>query len=90
MSGETVKTLVKVLAPAKVCASVETKPGFVPSAAASVKVLPLIEPPLALVGVAAYAKALTPPELGVVQLAKPTASDVNTLPNPGVPPVILI
>ena len=42
-----VTSLLNVFAPAKVCAPVEIKPGFVASAAANVKLVPLMVPPLA-------------------------------------------
>jgi len=38
-------SLLNVFAPAIVCAPVETKPGFVPSAAVKVKLVPLTVPP---------------------------------------------
>jgi hypothetical protein len=52
-------SVLNVFAPAIVCEPVESRPGFVPSAAVKVKVVPLIVPPFAD-PVVEYAKVETP------------------------------
>jgi hypothetical protein len=54
-----VTSLLKVFAPEIVCAPVEIKPGFDPSAAVKVKVVPLMVPPFED-PVVEYAKVETP------------------------------
>ena len=78
-----------VLNPPNVCASLDTKPGFVPFAGCKVKVDPEILAPFAL-GAVPTGSIVETPEPPLDQVANPLVSEVNTFPAPGVPPVILI
>ena len=74
-----VTSLLNVLAPAIVCAPVEIKPGLVASAAAKVKVVPLMVPPFVndvpVVYVNVFTPATIPTVLAAVNL--PLLSTVN-------------
>jgi hypothetical protein len=71
-------SVLNVFAPAIVCEPVESRPGFVPSAAVKVKVVPLIVPPFAD-PVVEYTKVETPAVIPTVLAAvkRPLLSTVN-------------
>ena len=91
--------MLKVFAPANVCAPVDTNPGLLALAAANVNVLPLIVPPVVEVLVFEYANVVTPSEAELVvsynlkvnaPVLSPYAPSVNEIEYPPVFPLPIL